>query len=88
MTMSSIAAIPMSLTEQQRHPFGRLRNSEVVVDESGSDIVRLLDSMSVVSPKSIREKRDEPMLKTVQRIYHTVHANCYAISMTGCENIL
>lgn len=87
MTMSSIAAIPMSLTEQQRHPFGRLRNSEVVVEEFGSDIVRLLDSISVVSPKSTR-KSAMSLCKRVQLIHHTVHANCYAVSMTGCENIL
>jgi hypothetical protein len=55
--ISSIAAMPMSLKLQHRHPFGSERNEEVCSPVEGSRRVRDLDSMSVVSPKSERGVR-------------------------------
>ena len=40
-TISSMAAIPRSFTEQQRHPFGRERNEVDWVEEEGSLRVRV-----------------------------------------------
>lgn len=46
-TISSIAAIPISLTEQQRHPFGRDRKDDVCSPVTGSFRVRLFADLGI-----------------------------------------
>lgn len=54
--ISSMAAIPISLNEQQRHPLGNERNDVVCEFVSGSDNVKdLATSQSVSSSPLIRE---------------------------------